>query len=494
MTHNTRDRSHLTVAVDIEMNGLDPNNLVAGAARRVAANIAPGLLAVGPAFEIVPALASSWEQSRDGTVVTVRLEPGARFHSGRPVLADAVVENFARILAPDSPSYQKPDYGIVAEVVALDERTVQFRLHEPFAPFPALLANSTGMTDVSTIATRDPRTRPVGAGPYEMVHWEPGDRLELRTFSEYHRPGLPRTERVTWRFVPDGGKRVREIVAGTVDLACALDPLQISAIEAAGQTVAVVDGHGPTHLVFACDRPPFSDLRVRRAIAHAIDRPRLLRDLTGGIGVASCSPFAPSSRWYAPVEPLPYDPELARSLLAEAGYGPADLRFTMPVNGPHGARMGAAVAAQLQDIGIALEVEPHPNPRWWPGIYTSGTWQIALQTWTPMPDPDQVLYRRYHTRGTFNSGQYRSVEMDRLLDAGRRELDPRVRQQIYADAQRTIVADAPAVYLFHEAAIDAWTPALHGYQPDPMWVTRIDAATVTPQPAPPLRAGEGAGG
>jgi peptide/nickel transport system substrate-binding protein len=468
----------LRVGVDIEMNGLDPHNLVAGAARRVAPNICPGLLRIDRDLRIAPALAESWETSDDGRQVTLRLVPGVAFHTGRDLTAASVVENFERILAPDSPSYQRPDYHVVERVEALDARTVRFALREPFAPFLGLLANNTGMTDVRALASRDARTQPIGAGPYELVRWVPGEHLELRAVGDHHRPGPSRPERVHWRFTAAAGQRTDQLLDDTTQLICAPDLTRLEALRRAGLVVDVAAGHGPSHLAFNCAVAPFSDRRARLAVAHAVNRPALLARLFGGLGTASCTPFVPGSPWYVPLSAPARDPDRARWLLREDGLGGQRTRLTLPVNGPAGAIMGAAIAEDLAPVGVDLDVRPYPNPLWWPGVYASGDWQIIFQTWTPMPDPDQVLWRRYHSRGRFNAGHYVSARMDEHLQEGREHLDPDRRTAAYAAAQQLVLDDVPSVYLFHEPAVDAWSPRVRGYRPHPMWATEIAEVSV----------------
>src|SRR5207247_10097736 len=113
-------------------------------------------------------------------------------HSVRRVTAASVTENVRWVLDPDTQAYQRVDYEAIQSMEAVDSRTVRFRLRESFSPFLGLLANGTGLTDVQCLVRRDPRTRPVGAGPYELVEWLPGDRLELRAFPDDHGQAIPR--------------------------------------------------------------------------------------------------------------------------------------------------------------------------------------------------------------------------------------------------------------------------------------------------------------
>jgi peptide/nickel transport system substrate-binding protein len=461
----------LTVVVDIEMNGLDPNNLVAGAARRVAGNICPGLVRAGRDFGPEAALADEWETSSDGKDVRFRLARGATYHSGRPVTAESVVENFRRVLSAETRTFQRLDYQVIDSLEVIDPRTVRFRLRDAFAPFLGLLANGTGMTDVRCLTARDPRTRPVGAGPYEVTEWLSGDRLELRAFAGYHRKHATVAE-VSWRFVTDDVARATAVGRDPHCLAWAPAVRALGDLRARGVHVDVAEGHGPTHLAFNCAEPPFADRRVRQAVAHAVNRRALVDELFGGLGTASGTPFAPGSPWHVDLPAPAHDPDRARHLLAAAGH--RELAVTLPVNGPAGLRIARVLGQDLATAGVHIQPVAHENPVWWPGIYTGGRWLMILQTWTPMPDPDQVLWRRYHSRGAFNTGRYASTVMDGLLEQGRRTLDLASRRAIYQRVQELALEDLPTVYLFHEPAITAWGSGVTGYQPRPTWETYVD--------------------
>lgn len=462
----------LTVMVDIEMNSLDPNNLVAGAARRVAGNISPGLVRVGTDWSIEAALADEWETSSDGKQVLFRLARAATYHSGRPVTAESVVENFRRVLSAETQAYQRLDYQVIESMEVIDTRTVRFRLREAFSPFLGLLANGTGMTDVRCLPTRDPRTRPVGAGPYEVTDWLSGDRLELRAFPGYHRKNAAKVAEISWRFVADDVARAEAVRRDKHCLAWAPSVNELGDLRARGVHVDVSEGHGPTHLAFNCAEAPFSDRRIRQAVACAVNRRRLVDELFGGLGTVSSTPFPPSNPWHADLPAHPYDLDKARHLLASAGH--RELQVTLPVNGEAGLRIARLLGQDLAKLGVHIQPLAYENPVWWPGVYTGGRWLMILQTWTPMPDPDQVLWRRYHSRGIFNTGRYVSPVMDELLEQGRRTLGLAARRAIYDRAQQLLLEDLPTVYLFHEPAITAWSGGVKGYQPRPMWEIHVD--------------------
>lgn len=457
------------------MLSLDPNNLIAGAARRVASNIAPGLCRLDDAWHPEPDLAASWEFNEDGSELTSRLRDGLTFHSGRRVTAEAVRQNFERILDPRAGCYQRADYAVIDRIDVLDELTVRFVLSEPFAPFPSLLANSTGIADLDG----DPETQatsPVGAGPFTLQSWERGSHLRLVRFAGPNPPQPSGVDEVRWIFEPDPAERTRMLADDEIDLCWMPLAGDLGRLREAGFVVDVQTGHGPTHITFDCSEPPFNDIRARLAIAHAVDRESMIQRLFHGLGTATFSSYAPGSPWFVELSAHPFDPDRARHLLKAAGLD--DLRITLPVDSDFGRRMGVLVAEDLARVGIRAEVVPYPSPVWWPGFYTSGSWQVILQSWTPMPDPDQLLRRRYHTRGRLNGGQYSEPAVDELLDRGRRTLDPGARRAVYGAVQEIVMRDAVSVYLFHAPAIAAWNPRVQGFHQTPISEFRLAGVSV----------------
>src|SRR5262249_9678643 len=185
------------------------------------------------------------------------------------------------------------------------------------------------------------------------------------------RKDAARVAEVAWRFVPDDAARAGAL-AETDCLAWAPAPGEVAGLRARGVQVDVSEGHGPTHLAFNCAAGPFADRRVRQAVAHAVDRRRLIHGLFGGLGTASSTPFPPGSPWHAECPPPAHDPDQARSLLARAGVG--RLQVTLPVNGAAGLRIARLLAEDLAGVGIELDPVAYENPVWWPGVYTRGDW------------------------------------------------------------------------------------------------------------------------
>lgn len=461
------------VAVDMDMATFDPNNLVAGASRRLSTSVTPGLLTMDDAGSPCGLLATGFEADASRALVT--LADGLVLHNGRRVDAELVRRNLLRVLDPGSGCYQRADLAVVEDIGVVDDLTLRLGLREPFAPLLSLLANHIGITDPDTAGTA---ALPVGAGAYRVVEWTRGAGMRL-VRSDRGPAEAPAS--VDWVVEPDGLRRAQGLLDGRFDAVWMPDAGRLDELRALGCTVTVRPSQAPTHLTFNFDREPWKDPAVRRAVAHAIDRRALTRELFGRAGVASWTPYAPGSPWCAPLPEPAYDPDHARWLLRRAGRDRID--DVLPVDGAFGLRMGGILARQLDAVGIHLTPRSHESHRWWPGFYTSGDWGIILQTWTPMPDPDQLLARRYHSAGILNAGRYRSRAMDDALVTGRREAAAERRYGAYERAQQLILDDAAGVYLFHAPMITAARPGVLGFEPTALSELRLDAIRFA-RPAP----------
>lgn len=446
---------HFEMCVDMDMATFDPNNLIAGASRRLANNVCPGLLGIGADWEPKGLLAESFHA--DGRYVEVTLRPDVELHNGTALDAALVLKNFQRILDPASGCYQRDDFTVVEKVEVVGLRRVLFKLREPRSSFPSLLANHVGITDVDA---HDETPLPVGAGIFRCTEWVPGKYMKLESAAQALHKGL---RAIKWKIEPNPTQRTTGLLDGVHDGVWMPDANLLAELRAHGSEVHITPSEAPTHLTFNFGRSPWNVLEVRQAIAAAIDRKALVSAVLGGRAVASWTSYPAGSRWHASIPEPKYDPEYGRWLLRNAGY--PEIVDMLPVDSDFGVRMGTVIADQLRHVGIRLKVERHESPQWWPGHYLSGDWGIILQTWTPMPDPDQLIARRYHSRGILNSGQFRSESVDRALEQGRRGVDHVLRRDCYENAQQILFDEVASVYLFHADMVTASRGDWSGLKP-----------------------------
>ena len=408
-----------------------------------------------PAGNPAPDLAESWE-SPDPLTVVFHLRPRLTFHDGRPLTSADVRHTFAWILDPANRSPHRAMYRHLAAVETPDARTVVFRLAEPFAPFLSTMVRGI-VPEGSPAGGRAP---PPGAGPYRIDDVSPDGEATLSAFDGYY-GGPPPIRAVTVKFVPDSNVRFLELSAGSVNFALnGVDPDLLPAAEKTGRLVVEeAQGGNVSYLGFNLRDRALGDVRVRRAIAMAIDREAIVRALWKGRADLAESILPPGS-WASDdgIAPNPFDPGRARRLLDEAGYRDPDgdgplprLRLTFKTSqNEQRRRVAAAIQEQLRQVGIAVEIQ---SLEW--GTFFSdvkrGNFQIYGLTWVGIADPD-IFHHAFHSGSAppdgANRGGYVNPEVDRLTGAARRETSREKRREMYRRVQRILARDLPVLPLW----------------------------------------------
>ena len=360
--------------------------------------------------EIVPALATSWDVSDDNLTYTFYLREGVKFHDGTPLNADAVVFSLDRQLSEDHPYY---DYGpwkywtnymgmsdIVDTITAVDDLTVEFKLQKPEAPFIANLAMDFAGIVSPTAFMADPEgfsSNPVGTGPFRFVSWTKDSDIVLDRNEDYWEEVY--LDRLILKVIPDATARWLALQQGEVDIidfpaaddlpAMKADP-NVQLIQQSGMNVG--------YLALNCEKEPYDDVRVRQAMNYAIDREEIIDAVYGDAGQVAKNPIPPNIWSYNDeIEPYPYDPAMAKKLLAEAGYpnGFTTEIWAMPVARPYNPdarKIAEVMGAQLAKVGIDIEIISY---EW--GTYLDktdqGEHQAAMLGWTgDNGDPDNFLW------------------------------------------------------------------------------------------------------
>jgi peptide/nickel transport system substrate-binding protein len=269
-------------------------------------------------------------------------------------------------------------------------------------------------------------------------------------------------------FAAQAERRRALIEAGEVDVVESVPAAMAGALGARGliETAALASGRKSV-VVFNCARPPFDDLRVREAVALAIDRDALRRELYGDAARALDGVYAPGDAWGTTVAPIVCDPARARQKLREAGID--SLQAAGVASSVHPTAIVAArIVEMLRAIGITVELKTYDDPPWWPFIYLRSPWQIAFHNMSARPHPDILFGRDFRSRGAFNAGFYSSPALDRLwADAGR-EPDAARQRALYDAAQRQVRADLPFVPLWATDSLVGWRPGVTGMHAHPM--------------------------
>jgi len=468
----------LVVAVSTEPPSLDPTtNAAAVIDFLLHHNLYENLVQVDAQGELHGQIAHSWEVSQDGLAYTFHLRPGVRFHDGTPCDAEAVRESFLRLLDPATAVPHPEYFGNITQVEVLDTLSVRFVLKEPDPAFlPTLALGDAVVTPVSA----DLSTRPVSTGPFRFSKWRPGDRLVLERNSDYYLPGIPKLDRVEFRFIPDPAAQLAALRAGDVDLVAELAP-EIAVGLKGDPAFRVVSGPQNLVQILAVNtaRPPFSELQVRQALAHAVDREEVIELVSFGFGTPIGSHIPPGTPYCADMTWLyPHDPDRARELLREAGYPdgfPATL--TLPENYPFHVRTGEVIAAQLAQVGIRATIALVDWPTWLERVYAQADYDLTVigHTWKLDPAPMLVGYGPDRPDYYFRRG-WGDPELDQLLSLGESILDEEARRAIYTVCQYLIARDAVNVFIQDPHRILAMRGGVTGVEVYPLYVLDLTTA------------------
>ncbi len=432
----------ITLAMVLEPPNLDPTGGAAAAIDEVVyANVFEGLTRIGPDGSVQPDLAESWQVADDGKSYTFHLRPGVTFHDGATFDAQDVVFSLDRARAPDSTNAQKTLFEGIDKVEAIDPQTVRVTLKSPDGAFPFKMAwGDAVMVDPASI--KDIATRPVGTGPFKFAEWKQGDHITLTAYDGYwgKKPAL---KTATFRFIADPTAAFAAIMAGDIDAFPIYPaPETLAQIQTDPRfKVLVGTTEGETILAMNNARPPLDNVKVREAIAHAINRQDLIDGAMFGYGTPIGTHFAPHNPDYADLTAQSaYDPELSKKLLAEAGVRDLTLRLALPPP-PYARRGGEIIAAELRAIGIQTQITNMEWAQWLEQVYKNADYDLTIISHVePM---DIGIYGREKYYFNYRNPAFRET-MSRL-DA---TTDPAQRSALLKQAQQIIADDYVNAYLF----------------------------------------------
>lgn len=453
----------LTIGVDQEVVGLDPNLVTAFSSFRRLDFLYNKLVRYNDRLEIEPDLAESWEFPDSRTAV-FRLRRGVRFHSGAEMTAEDVKFTLERVLDPATRSPGRSFIDVITDVEAVDRYTVRIKMRFPLASLLSGLASGNlAIVEKAAVQRAGNLQRTVaGTGPYMLAEWVPDNFMRLVRNPHYFRRGLPRIDTIVIRVIPDqasllAGVRTRALDMATINQG----PVIVQARREPGLVVLQKPGINLRIFSFNTTRPPFTDARVRYALSWAIDRQAIVN--TAEFGFAQISgPIPASTPWATPASRLPSyqrDVERARRLLAEAGVGGGfATRIVTSPTYEGGIAVAQVIQEQLRAVGVTATLE---TVEW--GTYINRWVQRDFDTMVELrggdPDPDRFLYRTFHSTGAVNNFLFKDAAIDRLLERGRVNLDPDARRPIYAQLERALVEAAPALFLYTPME----TQVLQGY-------------------------------
>lgn len=462
---------HLTVVQSAEPPGLDPSATTATATSSIIHhNVMEGLVKVDEMGNIVPGLAHSWSIAPDATEYTFYLRENVRFHNGQLFSAADVTAKFDLARDPASTHTNKAYYEAIAAIEAPDAHTVVFRMHEADAEFLYNLARPDSViAPAGTEGTR--AAQPVGTGPFRLENWVRGSHITLTRFDDYYEPELPYLDAVTFRFITDANAQVAALLAGDADAVAgavtAEQALQVELVPG----FKVVEGPTTNTVVLSMNngRGPLDDVRVRRAINHAIDRDEIMLGAEFGYGTPIGSHMTPAEPYYVElIDTYPHDVQRARELLAAAGYADGlRLTLSLPNQYPYAVRVGEIIAAQLARVGVTANIELVEWPTWLSRIFTDANYDMTVIGHAEPMDIGIYANPDYYFR--YDSGEVRA-----LLDAARQAVDEDERHQLYTFVQQRLAHDAVNAWLYARPQFILSRDDVHGWwERVPMVITDV---------------------
>jgi peptide/nickel transport system substrate-binding protein len=465
------DPNILIVGVTSGPNNLDPRIGTDDVSGKTAQLVFNNLMTLDERLRVVPDLAERLEHPDPLTYVAT-LRRGVRFHDGHELTSADVVYTFKSLLDPGFISPRKGAFRMVRSIAARDRYTVAFSLSEPFGSFPVNLVFPI-VPDGAGPALRE---HPVGTGPYRFVSYAVDDRIELAAFDDYF-GGRPKNRGLILKVVPDDIMRGLELRNGTVDIVVNdLAPDIVYQLRR-DPRLQLVESPGTDYQYIGINLrdPLLRDLRVRQAIAYAIDRRAIIDYLRRGLATPAAGLLPPVSWAFEPdVFTFTFDPGKARALLDQAGYpdaGPGGrqprFRLSLKVSNLEFNRLQSSVIQEnLRAVGIALDVRTYEFATLYADVL-KGNFQLFTLQWVggAVADPD-ILRRVFHSSQVpplgFNRGFFQDAQVDGLLDRAASTSDDGLRRALYGDAQRAVAGKVPYVSLWCKTNVAVAQRTLEG--------------------------------
>ena len=475
----------VVVALPADLQGLDPGEVMDRTSWRVLSCVFETLVRPGPEpGQVLPALAVSWKTSGNGREWVLHLRRDVRFHDGKPFTAADAARSLGRFSDP-GPRRGRTTFfrcllggatPVLRHVRALDSHTLQIVLREPMPGFLEILAHPPmAIVGPSMVVPEGGEARPVGTGPFRFLERRSGQRVTLESNPQYW-GGAPALDHLVFTVVPRASARQRELVRGNADLALAVDLLAVDELKKAGTFgLAPAGGLNSWSLVMNCSRNPWSDIRTRLALQHALPRTALARSLAGSRMAPATGVLSPRSWAFDETERgYAWRPERARRLLSRVRMPSSEpLWLLYPAESPVLAdpeTLARKIAEGLTKVG--LPVRPRALP---PAEFTDclrrGAYDLALQLEEKgMVDPDLDLYPTWSRENRFPGGtnvsRFSSARLQDLLVMARSIAEPEHRLRLYGEIQQQLWKAAPTVPLAWALEVNAWRQELQGVTVD----------------------------
>ena len=459
----------LTFAMKEDVTSLDPLKAIQYGDIRLNVLVAQQLVATDKGGKFVGVLAESWDTSADGKEWAFHLRQGVKFHNGAEMKAEDVKWVFDHILDENAGAVMRATFsGIGLAVEVVDDYTVKMTIESGMGPFLSYL----GLLNRSAIVHRDTYgadgsvTKIIGTGPFMMGEAKPGESYTLDKFAEYWKEGEPYLDQVVLKVITDPNVRLNAMRTGEVDMAEELpiaDVKNLVTTQDPNFTTQVYYINSGARLVMNHTRPPFNDLNARKALMYAFDRTMYNEAVYFGLGQVHNQPFLPDDVWHLDVPVIEADLAKAQEAFTAAGLQQgAEITMLLMPNQKDSAEI---IDAMLSQVGFKVNFETVDSAAW----NEKGKaleYDLILGTMTGIFDPDRPYgYLTNASSGNWLVGGYNTDAMNALLTAGRAEVDPAKRQEIYTQVLNLVYEDVATIYVVGLPWTEAWQNYVMGYQP-----------------------------
>jgi len=411
-------------------------------------------------------LAESWQMT--GTKLQFKLRKGIRFHDGSPFTSRDVIASYKRILT-DKASLQAPNLENVKEMNVPDDHTFVITLKRSDATALEDINGRVIMKQAAAEKMGELDNRPIGTGPFKFTSWERSGQFVVRRNENYWGPAA-KIDEVIYKSIQEDAARIAALEAGQADVISNIPPHEVARLKANSRLrVQTVQGLRPIFLVLSPAYKPLDNVKVRRAITHAIDRERIIKHVLEGTAYPLSGLLSPQVFGYEPsAKALPYDPDKAKQLLNEAGLANGfEIDYYSPTGRyPKDREVAQVIVEQLSRIGIKANLK---TPEWaiFNTDYKNGKYPIYLTGRGSLTDADLLFQQYFRTGTTRRVLGYSNPKLDEILDAEQQTFDSKKREKLLWDAHRMILEDAPAVTLWN--AMD-----IYAHRADLVWTAPPD--------------------
>jgi len=451
-----------TIALESELRTLDPMDSSLLVEREVFYNMYDSLFTIDPSLAIKPGLVKTWDTS-DPLNYKFTLQSGVKYQDGTAFNGASVKANIERYKT-GATSRRKSDLGSVKTVEVTDDTHVIFHLIKPDATLLATLVDRAGMMvsmDAVSKGGANFSLAPTGAGsgPFEFVEWKRNDHLTLKKNPSYWRSGLPYLDGVTYKAIPDVNAILAALKTGDIDIARVIAGKDVASLKADSSFIYKdVPAIGFNGFELNAGAAPFNDPAKRQAVAMAIDRYSILKNINFNIGVVGYGPIPPSSWAFDSSEKIYDHADATKAKSTATGFTFTYKTTSDPVN----QQLAQLMQSELAAAGITMQIQTEEFATYQQEC-ANHQFQACGVSWSGRIDPDGNMYAWWHTGGSFNDSLYSNSQVDQWLDDARTNADQSKRKQDYDNAQKQIVQDAPYVFTTFGVSPQISNTKIHGF-------------------------------